>query len=189
MPSGPSQSLQAEPRLLRNSFLAAAALFSAAAFSVSQLSADNARVVPLPALDQPADQKAGLETAVLAGGCFWGVQGVFQHVTGVTNAVSGYAGGNEGTAKYRIVGTGRTGHAESVRVTFDPSKISYGRLLQIYFSVALDPTELNRQGPDVGSQYRSAIFPTNPQQMRIAEAYIAQLNQAHVFDGTIVTKT
>ena len=187
MPSGPSQSLQAKPRLLRNSFLAAAALFSAAAFSVSQISADDARVAPPPALDEPAGQKAGLETAVLAGGCFWGVQGVFQHVTGVTNAVSGYAGGNEETAKYPIIGTGQTGHAESVRVTFDPSKISYGRLLQIYFSVALDPTELDRQGPDTGTQYRSTIFPTNSEQAKIATAYIAQLNAAHAFSKPIVT--
>jgi peptide-methionine (S)-S-oxide reductase len=163
-------------------------LFSAvAAFSVSQLSADEARVVPPPAVDEKVGQKAGLETAVFAGGCFWGVQGVFQHVRGVTSAVSGYAGGNEETAKYRVVGTGKTGHAESVRVTFDPSKISYGRLLQIYFSVALDPTELNRQGPDTGTQYRSTIFPTNSEQAGIATAYIGQLNAAHAFSKPIVT--
>ena len=156
----PSQSSQSNSALLRNLFFATAILLSAAAvFSVSRLSAEEARVVPPPAVDAVVDQKRGLETAVFAGGCFWGVQGVFQHVRGVTDAVSGYAGGSEGTAKYTTVGTGTTGHAESVRVTFDPSKISYGRLLQIYFSVALDPTELNRQGPDTGTQYRSTIFP------------------------------
>ena len=131
---------------------------------------------------------ADTERAVLAGGCFWGVQGVFQHVDGVTSAVSGYAGGAADTAHYETVGTTTTGHAESVRVAFDPRRISYGRVLQIYFSVAHDPTELNRQGPDVGTQYRSAIFPTNPEQARVAEAYIAQLDQAHVFDASIVTK-
>ena len=123
------------------------------------------------------------EVAVLAGGCFWGVQGVFQHVNGVTNAVSGYAGGEKATAHYEMVSTGTTGHAESVQITFDPRKISYGRLLQIYFSVAHDPTELNEQGPDVGTQYRSAIFPTSAEQARVASAYIAQLGQAHVFAG------
>jgi peptide-methionine (S)-S-oxide reductase len=125
---------------------------------------------------------------VLAGGCFWGVQGVFQHVKGVTSAVSGYTGGEKGTAEYETVSTGSTGHAESVEVTFDPHQISYGRILQIYFSVAHDPTELNRQGPDTGTQYRSAIFPTDAEQAKIAKAYIAQLNQARVFDAAIVTK-
>jgi peptide-methionine (S)-S-oxide reductase len=113
---------------------------------------------------------------------------VFQHVKGVTNAVSGYAGGDKKTAQYEVVGSGRTGHAESVRITFDPRQISYGRILQIYFSVAHNPTELNRQGPDVGTQYRSAIFPTNAEQAQIAKAYIGQLNQAHAFDAAIVTK-
>ena len=125
---------------------------------------------------------------MLAGGCFWGVQGVFQHVKGVTSAVSGYAGGDKETAHYEMVGTGTTGHAESVRVTFDPRQISYGRLLQIYFSVAHDPTQLNRQGPDTGTQYRSAIFPTSPEQAKIAKAYIAQLDAAHAFPAAIVTK-
>ena len=124
---------------------------------------------------------------MLAGGCFWGVQGVFQHVNGVTSAVSGYAGGGKDTAQYELVSTGGTGHAESVRVTFDPHKISYGRILQIYFSVAHDPTELNRQGPDTGSQYRSAIFPQTEEQARIAKAYIDQLSQAGSFGGKIVT--
>ncbi len=152
------------------------------------LAAEGARSVPPPALDEPADAVATSEVAVLAGGCFWGVQGVFQHVDGVTGAVSGYAGGAANTAHYEMVGTNTTGHAESVQVTFDPRQISYGHILQIYFSVAHDPTELNRQGPDTGTQYRSAIFPANAEQTRIAEAYITQLNQAHVFDVPVVTK-
>jgi peptide-methionine (S)-S-oxide reductase len=150
--------------------------------------AEGARSIPPPVLDEPANPQATSEAAVLAGGCFWGVQGVFQHVEGVTSAISGYAGGAANTAHYEMVGTNTTGHAESVQVTFDPRRISYGHILQIYFSVAHDPTELNRQGPDVGTQYRSAIFPTNPEQARIAEAYITQLNQAHGFDAAIVTK-
>jgi len=153
------------------------------------LAAESARSIPPPALDEPADPQATSEgVAILAGGCFWGVQGVFQHVDGVTAAVSGYAGGTAKTAHYEMVGTNKTGHAEAVRVTVDPRRISYGRILQIYFSVAHDPTELNRQGPDVGTQYRSAIFPTSPEQAHIAEAYIAQLNQSHVFDAPVVTK-
>jgi peptide-methionine (S)-S-oxide reductase len=126
--------------------------------------------------------------AVLAGGCFWGVQGVYQHVTGVTQAVSGYAGGSQADAAYERVSSGTTGHAESVQITFDPRQITYGRLLQIYFSVAHDPTELNRQGPDTGTQYRSAIFPTSPEQARVAQAYIAQLGQAGAFKAPIVTR-
>jgi peptide-methionine (S)-S-oxide reductase len=149
--------------------------------------AGEARKIPAPAIDEAAGA-APSEIAVLAGGCFWGVQGVYQHVEGVTSAVSGYAGGEKETAQYYVVGKGTTGHAESVRIAFDPRKISYGRILQIYFSVAHDPTELNRQGPDTGAQYRSAIFPASAEQARIAEAYIAQLNKAHVFDGAIVTK-
>jgi peptide-methionine (S)-S-oxide reductase len=150
--------------------------------------AESARLIPPPVLDEPSNPQTAPEVAILAGGCFWGVQGVFQHVEGVTSAVSGYAGGGGDTAHYEMVSTGATGHAESVRITFDPRHISYGRVLQIYFSVAHDPTELDRQGPDVGTQYRSAIFPTNPQQTRIAEAYIAQLDQAHVFGAPIVTR-
>jgi peptide-methionine (S)-S-oxide reductase len=151
--------------------------------------AETARTIPPPAVDEPSAGTAGeSETAVLAGGCFWGVQGVFQHVSGVTSAVSGYAGGDSSSAHYETVGSGGTGHAESVQITFDPGKISYGRILQIYFSVVPAPTQLNRQGPDVGTQYRSAIFPANPQQARIAKAYIAQLSQARVFDAAIVTK-
>jgi len=148
--------------------------------------AERARVVPPPVLDEPAS--ATSEMAVLAGGCFWGVQGVFQHADGVTGAVAGYAGGAKSTAQYETVSSGSTGHAESVQITFDPHQISYGRILQIFFSVAHNPTELNRQGPDFGSQYRSAIFPQNPEQARIAAAYIAQLDQAHVFPTVIVTR-
>jgi peptide-methionine (S)-S-oxide reductase len=131
---------------------------------------------------------AGSETAVLAGGCFWGVQGVFQHVQGVTKVVSGYAGGKADTAHYERVSDGDTGHAESVEITFDPSKVSYGKLLQIFFSVAHNPTELNRQGPDSGTQYRSAIFPESPEQQAVAQAYIAQLDAAKSFNAPIVTK-
>jgi peptide-methionine (S)-S-oxide reductase len=143
-------------------------------------------VIPPPQIDA-AGGHATTEVAVLAAGCFWGVQGVFQHVEGVSSAVSGYAGGDMKAAKYDLVSTGRTGHAESVEVTFDPRKISYGRILQIYFSVAHDPTQLNRQGPDVGPQYRSAIFPTSAEQEKVARAYIAQLNQAHVYKRPIAT--
>jgi peptide-methionine (S)-S-oxide reductase len=176
--------------LLRSTVLATVLI--AAGLSLTALrspAVEVARTIPAPAVDEPsAAGAAATETAVLAGGCFWGVQGVFQHVSGVTNAVSGYAGGEQKTAHYEMVGYGGTGHAESVRITFDPSKISYGRILQIYFSVAHDPTQLNRQGPDVGTQYRSAIFPGSPEQARIAKAYIAQLNQARVYNAAIVTK-
>lgn len=149
--------------------------------------AETPHAVPAPSVDEPTSS-ATAEATVLAGGCFWGVQGVFQHVDGVTSAVSGYAGGSKDTADYHTVSTGSTGHAESVRITFDPQRISYGRILQIYFSVVHDPTELNRQGPDEGTQYRSAIFPINAEQARIAAAYIAQLNAAHAFAAPIVTK-
>ena len=148
--------------------------------------ADVGIVVPPPAVDEAAKGGAP-EVAVVAGGCFWGVQGVFQHVAGVENAVSGYAGGKADTAKYHVVGTGSTGHAESVEITYDPAKISYGGLLQIYFSVAHDPTELNRQGPDTGTQYRSTIFPQNAEQAKVAQAYIDQLNGAKVFGAPVVT--
>jgi peptide-methionine (S)-S-oxide reductase len=152
----------------------------------TSVAAEEAVVIPAPAADvQPGLRTA--EVAVLAGGCFWGVQGVFQHVDGVTRAVSGYAGGEADTASYPRVGRGDTGHAESVEITYDPSKISYGKILQIYFSVAHDPTEFNYQGPDIGPQYRSAIFPINEEQARVAKAYIAQLDQAHVYRDTIVT--
>ena len=150
-------------------------------------SQEKAVVIPAPAVEQPASQ-ATSAVAVFAGGCFWGVQGVYQHVKGVTSAVSGYAGGDKDTARYEIVSNGRSGHAESVRVTYDPRQISFGRLLQVFFSVVHDPTLLNRQGPDVGTQYRSAIFPANDEQAEIAKAYITQLNQARVFRSAIVTK-
>jgi peptide-methionine (S)-S-oxide reductase len=145
--------------------------------------------IPGPALDEPAAGQGTSETAVLAGGCFWGVQGIYQHVKGVNEAVSGYAGGDASTAQYETVGTGTTGHAESVRITYDPNQVSFRQLLHIFFAVVQDPTELNRQGPDVGEQYRSAIFPQNDVQKRVADAYIAQLSQAKVFDAPIVTRT
>jgi peptide-methionine (S)-S-oxide reductase len=177
---------------VRSALLVTALLIAAGVgFAVLRSTAEVARTIPVPAIDEQAREgapTAASEVAVLAGGCFWGVQGVFQHVDGVTNAVSGYAGGEQKTAHYEMVGSGRTGHAESVRITFDPRKISYGRILQIYFSVAHDPTQLNRQGPDVGTQYRSAVFPANPEQASIAKAYIAQLNQTRVFNAAIVTK-
>ena len=148
---------------------------------------EKAVVIPAPAADvAPADKSS--EVVVLAGGCFWGVQGVYQHVKGVTSAISGYAGGQQNTARYETVARGGSGHAESVQITFDPRQISYGRVLQIFFSVVHDPTQLNRQGPDVGPQYRSAIFPADTEQERIARAYIAQLNEARVFKAAIVTK-
>lgn len=165
--------------------LALAAALCAACISGSAASGTG-RLVPAPAVDLEGGGRTS-EVAVLAGGCFWGVQGVYQHVEGVTSAVSGYAGGEERTAQYEMVGTGRTGHAESVRVVFDPRVISYGRILQIFFSVAHDPTEVNRQGPDEGPQYRSAIFPSNDEQARVAKAYIQQLNAAQVFGGDIAT--
>ena len=145
------------------------------------------RAIPPPSIDASAGQ-ATTEVAVLAGGCFWGVQGVFQHVKGVTSAVSGYAGGEKHTAHYELVGRGDSGHAESVRITFDPRQVTYGRLLQVFFSVAHDPTQLNRQGPDVGTQYRSAVFPMSAEQARLAKAYIAQLNAARVFQAAIATR-
>jgi len=169
-------------------FMTASLLMAGAWLAMPQSAAQEGLEIPPPALDGSSGQEATSEVAVLAGGCFWGVQGVFQHVKGVSGAVSGYAGGEAKTAHYEIIGRGSTGHAEAVRVTFDPRQISYGRILQIYFSAAHDPTQLNRQGPDVGTQYRSAIFPTNPEQARIAKSYIAQLNQARVFDAVIVTK-
>ena len=152
----------------------------------SAASSDPGVGIPAPVVDLPASART-TDVAVLAGGCFWGVQAVYQHVTGVTSAVSGYAGGNEQEAEYEAVSTGRTRHAESVRIVYDPRVISYGKLLQIFFSVAHDPTELNRQGPDDGPQYRSAIFPANDDQARVARAYIAQLNDARAFPANLAT--
>jgi peptide-methionine (S)-S-oxide reductase len=144
--------------------------------------------LPSPALDATAASTAGAQTAVLAGGCFWGVEAVFRHTRGVTRAVSGYAGGAAKNPTYEMVSSGTTGHAEAVEVTFDPAQISYGQLLRIFMSVAHDPTELNRQGPDVGTQYRSAIFYTSPEQQKVARAYIAQLDGAKAFPRPIVTQ-
>ena len=181
-------SMQRERRLLRRApapLVAALVLFACVWLMASPSGAEDAHVIPAPALDEPASGAS--ETVVFAGGCFWGVQGVFQHVKGVTSAVSGYAGGDRKTAEYETVSTGATGHAESVEVTFDPQQVTYGRLLHIYFSVAHDPTELNYQGPDSGTQYRSTIFPRSDEQARVAKAYIAQLDAAHVFGKPIVT--
>jgi len=164
--------------------ITAAALFIGLGSSLST-QAQEGIAIPAPALDLL--RESGSHVAVLAGGCFWGVQGVFQHVDGVESAVSGYAGGSALHANYRTVVTGRSGHAEAVKITFDPSRISYGEILQIYFSVAHDPTQLNRQGPDRGSQYRSTIFPQNEAQARIASAYIDQLNAVRVHRAAIVT--
>lgn len=150
--------------------------------------ANPAVAVPPPAVDAPRASVSIHETAVVSGGCFWGVQAVFQHVKGVISATSGYSGGSAKTAEYETVSTGETGHAESVQIVFDPSQITYGELLRVFFSVAHDPTQLNRQGPDEGSQYRSAIFYNGDQQKKIAEAYIAQLDNSKVFSRRIVTQ-
>jgi peptide-methionine (S)-S-oxide reductase len=173
----------------RRPLLALAALVAGACVwhAMPSFAAEAPVVIPAPAVDATPKSGAKSETAVIAGGCFWGVQGVFQHVQGVVSAVSGYAGGAADTAKYEVVSSGSTGHAEAVRVVYDPKKISYGKLLQIYFSVAHNPTELNRQGPDTGTQYRSTIFPANAEQTRVAQAYIAQLNAANTFGRKLAT--
>jgi peptide-methionine (S)-S-oxide reductase len=145
-------------------------------------------VLPSPAVDAAIATSKSEQTAVVAGGCFWGIQAVFQHVKGVTNATSGYSGGSAKTAEYELVSTGDTGHAESVKITYDPSQITYGQLLRVFFSVAHDPTQLNRQGPDTGNQYRSVIFYNTDEQKRIAEAYIVQLEKARLFPRPIVTQ-
>ncbi len=144
--------------------------------------------LPDPVVDEATGAKGGQETLVLAGGCFWGVQAVFQHVKGVIAATAGYSGGASSTAEYEVVSTGRTGHAESVRIVYDPSKITYGQLLKVFFSVAHDPTQLNRQGPDEGTQYRSVIFYNSDEQKSVAQAYIAQLDKAGAFPRAIVTQ-
>jgi peptide-methionine (S)-S-oxide reductase len=168
-------------------FVVALVVLAGVAIRSYPIAAEGARALPAPSVDA-APTEATSAVVVLAGGCFWGVQGVFQHVKGVTSAVSGYAGGDKRTADYELVSAGRTGHAESVRVTYDPRQISYGRLLQVFFSVVHDPTQLNRQGPDSGTQYRSAIFPLSAEQADVAKAYITQLDQAHAFKKAIVTK-
>ena len=147
-----------------------------------------AMAIPAPAVDAPRAASSAHDKAVLSGGCFWGVQAVFQHVKGVISATSGYTGGSAKTAEYETVSTGDTGHAESVEIVYDPSQITYGELLRIFFSVAHDPTELNRQGPDDGTQYRSVIWYANDRQKKIAESYIAQLDQEKVFSHRIVTE-
>jgi peptide-methionine (S)-S-oxide reductase len=167
--------------------VAALAVALAGAWQVSRASETVYNIAP-PKVDEQASGKA-LEKAVIAGGCFWGVQAVFQHVNGVKNAVSGYAGGDEKTAQYRTISSGQTGHAEAVEISYDPSVVSYGQLLQIFFSVAHDPTQLNRQGPDTGTQYRSTIFPANAEQTKVATAYIEQLNQSGVYPKKIATTT
>jgi len=163
-------------------------VMSAAAVAFAVSAAALAAAMPDPVVDAPKAGAKGQATAVFAGGCFWGVEAVFKHVKGVTRATSGYAGGSAKTASYELVGSGTTGHAESVEVVYDPSQISYGQLLKVFFSVAHDPTQLNRQGPDVGTQYRSAIFFSNPDQQRIAQAYVAQLQDAKLFSRPIVTQ-
>lgn len=189
-----TQTVQPPEALKRHTRRAVLAAFSTALLAgatiwqtLPAMAAEAAVVIPAPAQDMTASAGSALETAVLAGGCFWGVQGVFQHVRGVSNAVSGYAGGTETTANYSAVSSGRTGHAEAVRITYDPRQISYGHLLQIYFSVAHNPTDLNRQGPDTGPQYRSTIFAENAEQARIAGAYIAQLDKARNFGKPLAT--
>lgn len=182
--------------MIQRTITRSGAIFGAAALAVLALlavplltgHADSAtQVLPPPAIDVP-QSSAGLRTAVFAGGCFWGVQGVFEHVKGVTQAVSGYTGGHVANPGYELVSSGSTGHAESVRVTFDPARVSYGRLLQIFFSVALDPTQVDGQGPDWGTQYRSELFVATPEQERVARAYLAQLQAAHVFSKPVATR-
>jgi peptide-methionine (S)-S-oxide reductase len=180
--------IQLNSGVVRNKFLGIVGVLAiaAGAWLASASAAERAVKLPPPAVDPAAT--AQQETAVFAGGCFLGVQAVFQHTKGVLNAVSGYAGGQKETAKYETVGSGQTGHAESVQVTYDPKQVSYGKLLQIFFSVAHDPTQLNYQGPDHGTQYRSALFYRDANQKQVAERYIAQLEAAHAFPGKIVTQ-
>jgi len=172
---------------LRNALLASAVIGALAACNFAG-ARSKPIALPDPKLDAPKAAAKADAVAVFAGGCFWGVEAVFEHVKGVKDAVSGYAGGKSGSAQYETVSSGDTGHAESVKVTYDPAKVSYGQLLKVYFSVAHDPTQLNRQSPDVGPQYRSEIFTTSAEQARIAKAYIAQLTTAKVFAAPIVTK-
>ena len=182
---GPQKSASA----IRTSAWRGAGIIAAVMLPLATLSANAAepvQLVPAPVVD--ASPANGLQTAVLSGGCFWGVQGVYEHVKGVTKVFAGYAGGAASTAQYETVSTGTTGHAESVKITFDPKQISYGKILQIFFSVATNPTELNYQGPDEGTQYRSEIWALNPDQTRVATAYIAQLTAAHAFSAPIVTR-
>jgi peptide-methionine (S)-S-oxide reductase len=175
-------------RVMGRTVLAGLGLASLGAVWLATASADETpRAVPVAAIDTASPGK-GLETAVLAGGCFWGVEGVFQHVKGVKQVLAGYSGGTKATASYPVVTTELTGHAESVQIEFDPRQITYGQILRIFFSVAHDPTQLNRQGPDSGRSYRSNIFAANGEQAKIARAYIAQLDKAHVFSKPIATR-
>jgi peptide-methionine (S)-S-oxide reductase len=168
--------------------LGLALLCACALAACSAIRAQGPVNLPDPEVDEPVAMSKGQPTAVFAGGCFWGIEAIFEHVKGVKEATSGYAGGDAATANYDTVSSGRTAHAESVRLKYDRSQITYGQLLKVFFSVGLDPTELNRQGPDEGPQYRSVLFVTNAEQKRVAEAYIAQLNQAKVFKRPIVTQ-
>src|ERR1700735_1638840 len=170
---------------LRLALVLAASLLAATACNAK---AGTAAPVPAPTVDAPRASAPSKQTAVIAGGCFWGIQAVFQHVKGVISATSGYSGGTKKNPDYELVSSGTTGHAESVQIVFDPSQVTYGELLRVFFSVALDPTQVNRQGPDEGTQYRSLIFYGNDEQKHIAEAYIAQLNQARVFSKAIATQ-
>jgi peptide-methionine (S)-S-oxide reductase len=173
---------------MRNALIWGFALFLVGGTLACNTARASVTAIPDPILDAPLTSARGEQTAVLAGGCFWGVDAVFKHVKGVNRVVSGFSGGSANTAQYDKVSTGETGHAESVRITYDPSRISFGQLLKVFFSVAHDPTQLNRQGPDTGTQYRSAIFYGNAEQKRIAEAYVDQLNKAKVFRSPIVTE-
>jgi peptide-methionine (S)-S-oxide reductase len=177
-------------KLLVRLFLASLLIATVAAVVMhgNVVAGEKVAALPQPALDEPLASSSSQETAVVAGGCFWGIQAVFQHVNGVVSATSGYSGGSAATAEYEIVSTGTTNHAESVKIVYDPSKVTYGQLLQVFFSVAHDPTQLNRQNPDEGTQYRSVVFFGNDQQKRVAQAYIAQLEQAKVFPHKIVTQ-
>lgn len=168
-------------------FLAAGAAL-ALLLAMPVVSGEMTPKLPDPAVDAPLNKAAGQQVAVFAGGCFWGVQAVFQHVNGVLSATSGYSGGDAGSARYETVSGGRSGHAEAVRVVYDPAKVSYGQLLKVFFSVAHDPTQLNRQGPDHGPQYRSAVFTNGAEQEKIVRAYVAQLDQAKAYPARIVTQ-
>lgn len=172
-------------RLARLSVIAASATLAACGLAGA---ADKTYALPDPVVDAPLAKSTSQQTLVVAGGCFWGIDAVFKHVKGVTSATSGYSGGEASTARYELVGTGATGHAEAVKVVYDPSKVTVGQLLKVFFSVAHDPTELNRQGPDHGTQYRSAIFYDGPEQKRVVQAYVDQLQQAKVFPSRIVTQ-
>jgi peptide-methionine (S)-S-oxide reductase len=172
-------------RFLKNG---AAAGLMAAALILPACADESPKQIPVAQFDAPKAQASGTEIAVLSGGCFWGMQGVFEHLKGVNQVLSGYSGGDAMTAHYDVVSTGTTGHAETVKITFDPKQVSYGEILRVYFSVAHDPTELDRQGPDDGTQYRSNIWYTSDAQKKIADAYIKQLMASHVFGAPIVTR-